>query len=89
MKRFLIINIFGIGDVLFTTPLVRNIKKSIPEAYIGYICNKRAVAVLEGNPNINKIFIYEKDDYREIYKRSKIQFVKKIRDSLKDIKFLT
>ena len=86
MNRILIINIFGIGDVLFTTPLVRNIRESFPDAYIGYICNKRAQTVLQNNPRINKLFIYERDDYCALYKGSKIQFLKKFAAALREIK---
>ncbi|MDD5423113.1 MAG: glycosyltransferase family 9 protein [Candidatus Omnitrophica bacterium] len=76
--RILIINPFGIGDVIFSTPLVAILRMKYPESFIGYICNKRAYEVLKTNPNLNKIFIYEKDDYRHIWKRSKIGFLKEI-----------
>ena len=85
-KRILIINIFGIGDVLFTTPLISNIKNNIPDSFIGYVCNKRAAAILVNNPKVDKIFIYEKDDYRDIAKKSKVELVKKIFYSLAEIK---
>lgn len=85
-QKILIINIFGIGDVLFTTPLIHNIKESIPGVFIGYICNKRAACVLEGNPHVDKLFIYEKDDYRDIYKQSKAAFMRKLMGALSEIK---
>ena len=85
-ERILIINIFGIGDVLFTTPLLQNIKKNFPESVVGYLCNKRALSVLENNPLIDKLFIYEKDDYRNLFRISKVQFFKKIVSSLKELK---
>ncbi len=70
MKRILIINIFGIGDVLFTTPLLKNIRAQWPDTFVGYICNRRAFQVLENNPHINKIFIYERDEFRAVQDRS-------------------
>ncbi|MFA5088820.1 MAG: glycosyltransferase family 9 protein [Candidatus Omnitrophota bacterium] len=85
-RKFLIINIFGIGDVLFTTPIIHNIRNAYPDAYIGYVCNRRACSVLENNPKVNRIFIYEKDDYRAIYKISKIRFLRKALESLREIK---
>ena len=75
-KRILIINIFGIGDVLFTTPMIANIKKNIPDSFVGYICNKRVYPILEDNPKIDKIIIYEKDDFRALWKKSKVQCLK-------------
>lgn len=84
--RILIINIFGIGDVLFTTPLIKNIKANIPDAFIGYIANQRAAAVLEDNPNIDKVIVYERDEYRDVCRESKIGFLRKIKGTLQAIK---
>lgn len=84
--RILIINPFGIGDVIFSTPLIETLKHSFSGSYIGYICNKRAYAVIRSNPDLKRIFIYEKDDYRAIWQRSKLECLKKIWDFLKEIK---
>ena len=69
-KKFLIINPFGIGDVLFTTPVIRNIKESIPDSFIGYWCNERVAAVLRMNPDINKIFALNRGDIKRISRGS-------------------
>ena len=74
MKKFLIINIFGIGDVLFTTPLIDNIKRDCPDSFVGYICNARTFAIVDSNPKVDKVFVYEKDDYRKLYRYSKREF---------------
>ena len=65
--RILIVNPFGIGDVLFSTPLISNIRDAYPECYIGYICNIRAKDVLSDNPQLNEIFVFEKDEYRNLW----------------------
>jgi len=62
-KKILIINIFGIGDVLFTTPLISNLKAKYPDLYIGYLCNKRTASVLERNPGVDRIFVYDRDEF--------------------------
>ena len=75
--RILIVNPFGIGDVLFSTPLVANLREVYPESYIGYICNIRAKDVLYDNPQINEIFVFEKDEYRDLWKQAKFKCIKK------------
>jgi len=85
-KKILIINIFGIGDVLFTTPLVRNIKDNFPDAIIGYVANRRTESIVRNNPNINKVYVYERDDFNNAYKASKFGFIKKLRIFLDEIK---
>lgn len=78
MRRILIINPLGIGDVIFSTPLVAALKKSFPGSYIGYVCNKRVSGLLSTNPDIDKVLVYEKDEYRDLWKRSKTECVKKL-----------
>ncbi|HOX54799.1 MAG TPA: lipopolysaccharide heptosyltransferase II [Candidatus Omnitrophota bacterium] len=86
LKRVLVINPFGIGDVLFTTPVVRNLKKNRPDVYIGYLCNIRTVKILEANPNIDKVFVFEKDHYRDLGKESKLKCLKEFNNLLNSVK---
>ncbi|MFH1846962.1 MAG: glycosyltransferase family 9 protein [Candidatus Omnitrophota bacterium] len=78
MKKILIANIFGIGDVLFTTPLIVNLKRNITGVEIDYLCNKRAFDVLKGNPEIKKIFIYEKDHFVRLWRDSRMKCLKEL-----------
>lgn len=84
--RVLIINPFGIGDVLFSTPLINNIKTAYPQSYIGYICNIRAKDVLSSSPQIDEIFVFEKDEYRTLWTQAKFKCIKKFISFLKDIR---
>ncbi len=63
--RILIINPFGIGDVLFTTPLISRLCQMHPDSFIGYMSNRRALPVIENNPKINRIYIYERDEFKD------------------------
>jgi len=85
-KKVLIINIFGIGDVLFTTPVISNLKASYPDLTIGYVCNRRTASLLECNPKVDKIFIYDRDEFRNAYQKSKLAVCKKMVNFLKSIK---
>ena len=59
MKRILIIEVNWIGDVLFTTPAIRAIRENNPGAFIAAMVVPRCVEMLEGNPHINEIIIYD------------------------------
>ena len=62
-KSFLLINPFGIGDVVFSTPLIANLKEKFPRARIFYLCNKKVYPILKNHPSIEKVFIYERDEF--------------------------
>ena len=86
MKKILIINPFGIGDVLFTTPVIHTLKDTFFGVKIGYLCNSRGQAVLENNPYIDYIFVYEKDEFEALRKKSNFAWLKKIIGLLNRIK---
>ncbi len=77
-QKILVINIFGIGDVLFTMPLVANLKEHWPSVSIDYLCNARTAPLLSRAPQIDKIFVYERDEFQKVYKQSKLSYFKKI-----------
>lgn len=70
MRSILVINPFGIGDVLFSTPLLRNIQVNFPNAKIYYLCNKRSAPLIQMHPLISKIFVYERDEFVKESKKS-------------------
>lgn len=76
MEKFLIINPFGIGDVLFTTPVIRAIKEALPDSFIGYWCNERVQGVLNNDPDIGKIFPLSRGDIKKVYEASKWKGIK-------------
>lgn len=71
MKKILIINPFGIGDVLFTTAVIRALKQNYPSCTVSYWCNERVKDIFENNPDIQKVFALSRGDLKRIYQASK------------------
>ena len=57
--RILIVNVNWIGDVLFSTPAIRALRKHFPEAHIACMVVPRCKEVLELNPHLNELIIYD------------------------------
>ena len=76
-KKILIFNPFGIGDVLCSTPLVRNIKEHLPDSSIFFICNRRVYPLLRNNKSIDRVMVFEKDEWKEAARESRFGFFKK------------
>lgn len=85
-KKILIINPFGIGDVLFTTPIIHTLKDASPGVKIDFLCNRRALPVLEGNPYVDSIFVYERDEFEAMRRKSFFAWLKNTTTFLKQIK---
>jgi heptosyltransferase II len=61
VKRILIVNVNWLGDVLFSTPLIRAVRQRFPDAHIGCMVVPRCKDILESNPRLNEIIIYDED----------------------------
>jgi lipopolysaccharide heptosyltransferase II len=85
-KKILIINPYGIGDVLFTTPIISNLRRAYPQVSIAYLANRRAADFLEKNPDIQQVFIYERDEFVDTYRKNPVKFGQKWFAFFKSIK---
>lgn len=84
--NILIINPFGIGDVLFTTPVIRALKEKFPFDKIGYLCNKRTEPIIKTNPYVNKVFVYERDDFKRLQESALIKWAFEFRWFIRSIR---
>jgi len=88
LDNILIINTFGIGDVLFSTPLIEEIKRNLPGSNIHYICNRRNLDLLKNSPYLKSVLVFEKDDFRQAKARSRWEFIRMLFDFVKKIRGL-
>lgn len=54
-KKILVVMKESGGDLFVTTALLENLKKLYPDANLYFACDPKFAAVLDGNPNIDKI----------------------------------
>lgn len=59
MKRVLIVNVNWIGDVLFSTPAIRAVRRHVPDAHIACLAAPRTEALLKHNPHLNELITLE------------------------------
>lgn len=65
MRKILIFNRLGIGDVVLTTPLAEILKKN-GDFQIGYVVAAKAADVLFNHPYIDDVFSYSKQDKQAV-----------------------
>ena len=59
-KKILVIRRDNIGDLACTTPAIAALRRHYPLAEIGALVNSYNAGVLRGNPDINRLFVYQK-----------------------------
>lgn len=64
VKKVLIIRPGAIGDVLLTTPFIRALRKALPGAVIDYVAAPFPAKILEGNPYLSNVIVFDKNKYK-------------------------
>lgn len=59
-QKILIIQTAFPGDVILTLPVLQVIKREMPDSVIDFICIPKTSEILEGNPFVNDLIIYDK-----------------------------
>ena len=63
INKILIINLMYIGDLLFTTPLLRTVRATFPMAHIAMLVDEKNTTLIEHNPHISELIAIDKKGY--------------------------
>jgi len=86
-KRILIFNVNWIGDVLFSSATIRNIRRNFPDSYIACVIPSRCYPVLKDNPHLDEVIIFdERDRHKNLL--SKFTFAKALQFKKFDLAIL-
>lgn len=56
----LLIRLRLIGDVVFTTPVIRALKRAFPRARLTYLVEREAAPVVDGNPHLDEVIVVDR-----------------------------
>ena len=60
-NRILVVRTDRIGDVVLTTPVLKALRENYPASHIAMMVNPQTKELLEGNPYLNEVIVYDKD----------------------------
>jgi len=59
VKKIIVVRIDRIGDLTLTTPVFKNIKKSMPNCKLSLLAYKTGCALLHDNPYVDDFIVYD------------------------------
>ncbi|MFA5008367.1 MAG: lipopolysaccharide heptosyltransferase II [Candidatus Omnitrophota bacterium] len=87
LKKILIMRTDRLGDVILSTPVIANLRKFYPDSYIAFLCRPYTKDVVEGNPYLDEVIIYDKNkEHRGIF--SSVKFCLSLRKKKFDAVFI-
>lgn len=59
-RRILIMRMDRMGDLILSTPVLRSLRAAFPDAYLGIAIAAEYRPLLQGHPDLNALFLYDK-----------------------------
>ena len=66
MKNILVVKLSAIGDVIHALPVSYAIKETYPDAHLTWVVEPPAKELLDGNPYIDEILVFEKKRFKSV-----------------------
>lgn len=60
-KHILLVRLEAIGDAIFTTPFIRELRKNFPKSHISVVLRKQNQKILADCPYIDQLFLYDSE----------------------------
>jgi len=64
IEKILVINFGGLEDMIYSTPIFKEIKKNIPDCYLSLLTQPNYSEVFINNSNIDELILFDKIGYR-------------------------
>ena len=77
--RILIIRTDRIGDVVLSTPVIRALRNAYPHSYLGMMVRPEHRELVEGNPALNAVILYDKSGAQKGW-AGNLRFARKLRE---------
>jgi predicted lipopolysaccharide heptosyltransferase III len=58
--KILLVRLRLLGDVVFTTPLLRALRRQYPDAHLTYVVEPAAEPVIRANPHVNRVIVAQR-----------------------------
>jgi ADP-heptose:LPS heptosyltransferase len=83
--KILIIRLSSIGDIVLTTPVIRCLKKQVPDLELHYLVKQSFTAVLEANPYIDKLHVFQTETVEQL-KQENFDYVIDLHHNLRSLR---
>lgn len=80
----MLVRLDRIGDVLLSTPVIKAVRDAYPESYIAFMVRPYAREIVEGNPYLDEVIVYDKSgEHKGV--AGNFRFIQELRDRKFDV----
>lgn len=85
VKNILVLRIDHLGDMICTSPFIRELRKNYPKAQIDLLCSKEVYNYIELSPYVNTIIKYDKPEMKNhVFGRTLVHMYRFVKENLRN-----
>ncbi len=65
-RRFLIVQLWALGDVLMATPLAAALRRAYPDCHITWLIHPDTSQAIDANPDVDEVIIWDTDFWKNL-----------------------
>lgn len=67
-RSILLVRLTARGDVVFSSPIIRALRRSYPEARISWLGEAHTMELIEEHPELHKVFSWDRAHWKELFR---------------------
>ena len=86
-KKFLLVKLSSLGDVVHTLPVLRALRTAFPKAFIAWIVEEKSQDVLYKNPDLDELIVVRTKHWRRNWNLDSLREIREVYTRLKRHRF--
>src|SRR5678815_4332571 len=71
-RRILVVRLSALGDVVHVLPMLDALRRALPDAQIGWLVEEKAASLLEGHPQIDRVWVAPRRELSQLLRRGRL-----------------
>ena len=86
-SRILIVRLSAMGDVVHVLPMLAALRAALPDAQIGWLVEERAASLLDGHPQLDRVWVWPRRRLTELLRRGRaLAALRVVRDFVRELR---
>ncbi|MDZ7262184.1 MAG: hypothetical protein ONB05_08785, partial [candidate division KSB1 bacterium] len=83
IKKILVSRLRFIGDIILTTPVIKVLRETFPQAHIAYLAESPYISLLKNNPHLDELIGFDRLSLKNL--RDQVRFLTELRQRRFDL----
>ncbi|MGD8361505.1 MAG: lipopolysaccharide heptosyltransferase, partial [Gemmatimonadota bacterium] len=71
-RNILLVRLSARGDIVFSSPMVRAIRRTFPDARITWLAESHTANLIEHHPELDEVLVWDRNAWKKLFREWKL-----------------